>query len=236
MPCAAAREALPRLTNTPFPHTSFPQFGPGEIQQHGFARNLDWEVTSTSADVNPDDKDPCVELVLRDNEYTRAMWDHPFEAHYSVTLHGEELQTEFRVVNTGDKPFSFQSALHSYFEVVDIKLATVEGLGGVKYLDKVADPENPTEAEAPEGPIKFSGPVDSVYLNTPSEVSLLVGNGAGIALQQTGFADNVVWSPWDAMPDCYERFCCVENAKIDPVTLDPNDTWNATTRFFVYNV
>ncbi len=25
------------------PHC-FPQFGPGEMQQHGFARNLDWEV------------------------------------------------------------------------------------------------------------------------------------------------------------------------------------------------
>lgn len=22
----------------------FPQFGPGEMQQHGFARNLEWEV------------------------------------------------------------------------------------------------------------------------------------------------------------------------------------------------
>lgn len=46
------------------PHC-FPQFGPGEMQQHGFARNLDWEVASTSADVNPDDPEPCVELVLK---------------------------------------------------------------------------------------------------------------------------------------------------------------------------
>jgi hypothetical protein len=39
------------------------QFGPGAIQQHGFARNLEWGVASTSADYNPDDKDPEVELV-----------------------------------------------------------------------------------------------------------------------------------------------------------------------------
>lgn len=52
----------------------FPQFGPGAMQQHGFARNLDWEVGSTSADPQPDDRDPEVELLLTDNDYTRAMW------------------------------------------------------------------------------------------------------------------------------------------------------------------
>ena len=51
------------------------QFGPSEVmQQHGFARNLDWEISATSADLQPDERDPSVELVLTDNEYTRAMW------------------------------------------------------------------------------------------------------------------------------------------------------------------
>lgn len=36
---------------------------------------------------------------------------------YTVTLHGEQLRTDFRVINTGDKPFEFTAALHSYFEV-----------------------------------------------------------------------------------------------------------------------
>lgn len=38
----------------------WPQFGPGKIQQHGFARNFEWSITSTSADPQPDDKDPEV--------------------------------------------------------------------------------------------------------------------------------------------------------------------------------
>ena len=50
------------------------QFGPGEMQQHGFARNLEWEIGSTSADLQPDERDPEVELVLTDNDYTRGMW------------------------------------------------------------------------------------------------------------------------------------------------------------------
>ena len=38
-----------------------------------------------------------------------------------MTLHGEQLRTEFRVINTGDAPFDFTAALHTYIEVLDIK-------------------------------------------------------------------------------------------------------------------
>lgn len=66
--------------NLQLPHDSLPsgacaQFGPSEVmQQHGFARNLDWAIAATSADLQPDERDPSVELVLTDNDYTRAMW------------------------------------------------------------------------------------------------------------------------------------------------------------------
>lgn len=50
------------------------QFGPSDkMQQHGFARNLDWSIASTSADPNPDEKDPSVELVLSESDYTLKM-------------------------------------------------------------------------------------------------------------------------------------------------------------------
>jgi len=48
----------------------------------------------------------------------------------SVTLHGEQLRTHLRVINTDDKPFEFTAALHSYFEVLDVKVAKVRGLKG----------------------------------------------------------------------------------------------------------
>ena len=44
---------------------------------------------------------------------------------YSVTLHGEQLRTDFRVLNTDDKPFEFTAALHSYFEVLHVDQAKV---------------------------------------------------------------------------------------------------------------
>ena len=48
------------------------------MQQHGFARNLDWEISTSSADLQPDDKDPSVELTIEDNDYTRSMWYETF--------------------------------------------------------------------------------------------------------------------------------------------------------------
>ena len=45
----------------------WPQFGPGEIQQHGFARNVMWDVKSTSA--------TTVELEMKPSDYTKEMWD-----------------------------------------------------------------------------------------------------------------------------------------------------------------
>merc|ERR1719163_703600 len=48
----------------------FPQFGPGAMQQHGFARNLEWAVAETT-----EGDAPSVVLKLVDSEYTRAMWD-----------------------------------------------------------------------------------------------------------------------------------------------------------------
>lgn len=61
------------------PHC-FPQFGPGVIQQHGFGRNLEWEVAGST--------DDSVTLKLSDNEETMAMWPHPFECLYKVRAGG----------------------------------------------------------------------------------------------------------------------------------------------------
>lgn len=112
------------------PHC-FPQFGPGEMQQHGFARNLDWEVVGSSADPQPDDRDPEIEIALIDNEYTKKMWPHDFMVAYSISLHGETLKTDMRVLNKGSEAFDFTAALHSYFEVAGVENAKVNGLKGL---------------------------------------------------------------------------------------------------------
>lgn len=125
----------------------FPIFGPGAMQQHGFARNSLWAVHRSCADVNPDYPEPCVTLRLADSAATRSMWAHSFEALLEVTLKRDSLLLAFRVrnANAGGESFDFTAALHSYFEVVDAALPAVRvtGLKGKAYLDKVPDPKAP---------------------------------------------------------------------------------------------
>ncbi|KAL1060484.1 hypothetical protein V6Z11_1Z094300 [Gossypium hirsutum] len=86
-------------------------FGPGLMQQHGFARNMDWSlVESENVEGNPN-----VTLELKDGPYSRAMWDFSFQARYKVVLNTKSLSTELKVTNTDNKPFTFSTALHSYF-------------------------------------------------------------------------------------------------------------------------
>jgi len=215
------------------PHC-FPQFGPGKMQQHGFARNLDWAVSATSANPNPDEPEPTVELVLTESEYTTKMWPHKFKAVYTVTLQAEQLRTHLRVINTDDKDFDFTAALHTYIEVLHIGQAKVKGLKGLTYLDKGKDPKNPETKVESRDAITFDAYMDSVYLNAPDHVQLDVGTGAAVAITSSGWQDTVVWNPWHTMKDCYERFVCVENAKFgSPAVVKPGQSWEATATFSV---
>merc|ERR1719453_3053426 len=111
----------------------FPQFGPGNIQQHGFARNVDWTVHAMD--------DCSVTLKLEPSEYTKAMWDQEFEVLFTTTLTAESLDTSMTVTNKGGNSFDFQAALHSYFDLSDISQASVSGsIKGTKFLNKLLDP------------------------------------------------------------------------------------------------
>jgi len=216
----------------------FPQFGPGEMKQHGFARDSLWRVASTSADYNPDDRDPCVELVLEDSDETRACgFAGSFKVSYSITLHRETLQTDFRVINTGDAPFEFTAALHSYFEVAGVENASVSGLEGLAYLDKVPNPTDPKREPGSSEELRIAGETDRIYEDAPSEVVLKVGTGAGVQIQNENWSDCVVWNPWTSMEACYKEFVCVENAKTaQKVRVGPNESWRARADFAVVDL
>ena len=135
----------------------FPQFGPGALQQHGFARNLDWEISATTGGAAP-----SVELRLTENDYTLGMWPHAFECSYTVTLTPDRLATTFRVTNTGDAAFDFTAALHTYLAVSSV--ANVELLGGFEgseYLDKL----DGLTKRAPAAALRIDGATDAAYPN-----------------------------------------------------------------------
>ncbi|XAR73855.1 Glucose-6-phosphate 1-epimerase [Bertholletia excelsa] len=209
------------------PHC-FPQFGPGPMQQHGFARNMNWSFVD-SKDV---EGNPVVTLELKDDPYSRSMWDFSFQALYKVILDAKSLSTELVITNTDNKPFSFTTALHTYFRA-SVTGASVTGLKGCKTLNKDPDPKNPLEGKEERDDVTFPGFVDCIYLDAPNELLLDNGLGDKISIQNWNWTDAVLWNPHLHMEACYKHFVCVENAKIGKVQLEPEQSWTATQRLIV---
>jgi len=99
----------------------WPQFGPGPIQQHGFARNVNWTVQSMT--------DTSVTLQMAPSDYTKAIWDKNFLCNFVVTLEEDHLSTKMIVENkdTNGQSFDFQAALHSYFTVSALENLVIQG-------------------------------------------------------------------------------------------------------------
>jgi len=197
------------------PHC-FPQFGPGPIQVHGFARNVDWELTGTT-----DGAEPSMEMTLSPSEYSKAMWDKDFKATQTITLSEGKLTATLKVMNLGSEDFDFTASFHTYF-AADIEKVKVTGLDGLKMTDRLAEKDS-----TQEGDISISGPVDSVYYAS-GDMGLETGS-TSVSIGSSGWTDAVVWSPWTDM-DCYKEFVCVENAVVEsPAVVPAGGEWSATT-------
>ena len=198
----------------------FPQFGPGAIQQHGFARNVDWEVSEKTADK--------VVFTLSENDYTMDMWPYKFTATYSVTLKADKLATEFTVTNTDSKPFDFTAALHSYWSCSAIKnvKVTSPSFDGATYLDKMQSP--PADVKSASDSITISDETDRVYAGVSGDVVLNdSGRKAPLTIANNlGWADTVIWNPYGSEAMGYDNFICVESALAAmPVALQPGEYW-----------
>ncbi|CAN7127974.1 unnamed protein product [Brassica rapa subsp. narinosa] len=193
------------------------------MEEHGFGRNMDWSVVDSE---NADDN-AAVTLELKDGPYSRSMWDFAFHALYKVVVGADCLSTELKITNTDNKPFSFNTALHTYFRA-SVTGASVRGLKGCKTLNKDPDPKNPIEGQEDRDAVNFPGFVDCVYLDAPNELHFDNGLGDKIIIKNTNWSDAVLWNPHVQMEACYRDFVCVENAKLGDVKLEPGQSWTAT--------
>jgi len=212
----------------------FPQFAKrGPLGQHGFSRQQTWQWVEGAQ------RGDVVIGVLRltDNDATRAVWPHAFEAELSFSFSGLQLDVELAVTNTGDTTFDFQAALHTYLLVDDVRRARLGGLFGVQYLDTVNGQSQRQEMD----PFSFAGEIDRIYWDAKGPLTLATAAGR-TQITREGFDDVVVWNPGPAraaaladMPDDdWLQMLCVEAAQIGrPITLAPGQDWLARQGFEV---
>jgi glucose-6-phosphate 1-epimerase len=198
----------------------FPQFGPGEIQQHGFARNVAWTVDTIS--------DDSVTLSLTPNDYTKAIWDAAFRCTFTVTLEADQLATKLVVDNTGSEPWSFQAALHSYFTVSALDALEITGsFKDKEFLNKLAGSDGAGEMQTEtRDTITITEEYDRVYTGVADPVLKDSGTGKALAVLNTaGWEDTVLWNPYGNEKMGYNNFVCVESVKFDAVTLEGGASW-----------
>ena len=231
----------------------FPQFGPGKLPQHGFARTSTWTLAQPPV-FNATTNTTTAILTLKDTNDTYSVWPHHFELKLSLELHPAKLVMELSCSNTDTAPFEFTSALHTYFSVPDVRHVTIRGKDlerceFVAYED-VGDGIPPgTVRKQGKDEIVFAGYLDRSYFDGPALMRIVDeeeeeegGPSSKVvvvveAVKSSGFRDCVVWNPWkekaDAMSDMgvdeWMRFVCVEAAVVRvPVRLDPGMSWAAS--------
>lgn len=205
----------------------FPQFSTqGPLPRHGLARTRDWELIQLDAGT--------VRFVFTSNADTLALWPHAFACELHVQLQAGGLDVQLIVQNRGATAFSFAAALHTYLAVPAFEGATLRGLQGCQFTDE----HSARCQQEGAGELRFAGPLDRVYYDVPSSLTLQ-SNEVKLHVSQQGFADAVVWNPGpegvaqtaDFAPHAHEQFVCVEAAAIGRhPTLEPGAQWQGSQR------
>ena len=205
----------------------FPQFAArGPLPRHGFARTRAWQLVEADTGT----EDALAVLRLQDDDSTRALWPHGFEVELTARVGGARLDLELAVTNTGNLPFAFSTALHTYLGVRDLTSLRLEGLQGLDYTDSADGGTLRTETH-PE--LAVQGEVDRIY-HRATQALTLREPGRRVHVSGDGFDDVVVWNPGpvkgaalaDMLPDAWRQMLCVEAGAIEsPVRLGPAEGW-----------
>lgn len=211
--CASTRlEGKPLRGGIPI---CWPWFGShpndASLPSHGVARTRQFAVTDTRPD--------RVSMQLKYQD---------LEANVEVRV-GNGLEVSLQTRNAGSQPAVIEAALHTYLSVDDIGDVSLEGLDGADYLDQLENRARRVQ----QGPVRFDGEVDRIYLS-PEPVVVQAG-GRAIEVDGCGSSGStVVWNPWidksarlgDMSAGDYRRMVCVETGWIadDKRTIEPGGT------------
>lgn len=192
---------------------------------HGFVRFMHWQLESVVTEVDA----TCLLLSVSGCD-RHPLWPFAFRLEQRIRI-GERLEIELTVINTDEGAFSYTQAMHSYYQVGDIREVSVSGLEGAAYFDKLDDYRGKTQT----GRLRLNGPADRVFCGHDKGATILDPvYRREVVINKTGSRSTVVWNPWqewsrtfgDFTPEGYLGMLCIEtaNALEDSVTLEPGES------------
>jgi glucose-6-phosphate 1-epimerase len=181
---------------------------------HGFARTKEWRLESVKAE----EESVAVIFSTENDESTHRWWPHAFRLVHIISV-GRSLRLQLIVANTGQNPFRFEEALHSYFRVSRVDNVRIRGLDQATYLDNIDGNREKTQS----GDLIFTAKTDNAYINIRSAAELTDQTWRrSIQTEKENSATTVVWNPWqegaasltDLGDDEWRQFACVEASNI----------------------
>ena len=145
------------------------------LKQHGFARDLPWEVTNqVTNDL------VALTLVLNSNDQTRAVYPFDFQLAFTYQLKGNTLEIQQRYTNHSTEPMPFSTGLHPYFFTSDKTKLEFE-IPASQYQDQITKEVHP-----------FSGTFD--LSRDEIDVAFRQVNGSSASVTDTGRRLKVILS------------------------------------------
>jgi D-hexose-6-phosphate mutarotase len=221
----------------------FPWFGPKsddpKAPAHGFVRIRDWSIESVE---RGNGGAAMISLQMSSDESTKQWWDADFAAQLGVSV-GSGLGMQLFVRNDGRERIRYEAALHSYFDVGDIRRTEVRGLEGASYLERLQQGKTFTQDDQP---IRFDRETDRTYINTDAVTTIVDPVlKRRITNRKLNSNSTVVWNPWidkakamaDFGDDEWPGMLCIETANVGPnaVELEPGQSHSMTAIISVEN-
>lgn len=193
------------------PHC-FPQFGPGAILQHGFARGMKF-IPGERA------KNDRMIFKLEPTEETLKIWNHNFEYRVDITLRENSLEWDVSVINLDAQPWTCTLGLHNYFDVSSLSNVVISGsFSGADTVCKVTG----ATGKAASNDVKVTSAIDMLYKKVAGPVTITdTGKKTKLTLERKGFTDTCIWSPFGHESWNYDKFICVEPVQVDPISIPP---------------
>jgi galactose mutarotase-like enzyme len=198
------------------------------LKQHGFARNLPWEVTDQ---VNQEDK-ASLTVVLASNKETKAVYPFEFKVAFTYEIQGNSLHIGQEYTNLSSEPMPFSAGFHPYFWVQDKSQLEFE-IPGNEYQDNITK-----ETQPYNGNFDFSrDEIDAAFTQISGQSAKVVDKGRQLNLRldyDNMFSTLVFWTVKGKDFYCLEPWSAPRNAMNtgnNLTVLEPGATCSTFVRY-----
>ncbi len=195
--------------------------GDYRMQQHGFARDSQWEIRLLEDQLG-------IGLSMQDSNLTRASFPYSFLLDMKVRLNNDSLDIKISIKNTSNTIMPFSFGLHPYFNISAFENVTLEGLNP-RCLNQVTMLEEDTN----ELMSNMSDGIDVMVFNSQSVKIIDTLHDHCIELNQSAPFDlTVVWTDPPRSMICIEPWTSPRRSLITgerKLVLEPSSEYHLGT-------